>query len=328
MENIFTNSLDKHLSEDIKKKVVTHRENFSKLIISRYLELLPYLITYDNNVSTIDYIQLEQLLRYGKNAVVGETTDGKIKILGYTESAYGDFNNFDFTFPSRRLIKDDIHFIINDEQIKDEYLEIVTDDNCKTGNFVVVKNKLVNYMNDFSIVRYYAEELSEIALSRYSIILQMKINTFFVGDIGDETINQLVQDVYNGSPFVKVGKFFDKDENIISVQNNGMAQTLIELKREYQNKISELNTMLGIYNTSVDKESGISSQELNGSSGLTFSNSNIYLSSRQKAFNKLNKRYNLKIEPKFNDLVNSEFMQLQQLDIKDGSNNDNDNNNI
>lgn len=328
MENIFTNSLDKHLSEDIKKKVVTHRENFSKLIISRYLELLPYLITYDNNVSTIDYIQLEQLLRYGKNAVVGETTDGKIKILGYTESAYGDFNNFDFTFPSRRLIKDDIHFIINDEQIKDEYLEIVTDDNCKTGNFVVVKNKLVNYMNDFSIVRYYAEELSEIALSRYSIILQMKINTFFVGDIGDETINQLVQDVYNGSPFVKVGKFFDKDENIISVQNNGMAQTLIELKREYQNKISELNTMLGIYNTSVDKESGISSQELNGSSGLTFSNSNIYLSSRQKAFNKLNKRYNLKIEPKFNDLVNSEFMQLQQLDIKDGSNNGNDNNNI
>lgn len=328
MENIFTNSLDKHLSEDIKKKVVTHRENFSKLIISRYLELLPYLITYDNNVSTIDYIQLEQLLRYGKNAVVGETTDGKIKILGYTETAYGDFNNFDFTFPSRRLIKDDIHFIINDEQIKDEYLEIVTDDNCKTGNFVVVKNKLVNYMNDFSIVRYYAEELSEIALSRYSIILQMKINTFFVGDIGDETINQLVQDVYNGSPFVKVGKFFDKDENIISVQNNGMAQTLIELKREYQNKISELNTMLGIYNTSVDKESGISSQELNGSSGLTFSNSNIYLSSRQKAFNKLNKRYNLKIEPKFNDLVNSEFMQLQQLDIKDGSNNDNDNNNI
>src|SRR5699024_234895 len=188
-------------------KVITHRLEFERIIMSRYLELLPYLITYDNNVNSIDYIQLEQLLRYGKNAVVGETTDGTIKILGYTTDDTNSFNDFDFTFPKRRLIKDDITFIIDKDQILTDYTEITNNDNCSSGNFIVIKNKLVNYLNDISIVRYYAEELSEIALSRYSIILQMKINTFFVGDIGDETINELVKDVYNGAPFVKVGKF-------------------------------------------------------------------------------------------------------------------------
>lgn len=323
-ENKFVNNLLVHTSENIKNKVVNHRELFNKIIISRYIELLPFLITYDTNINTIDFIQLEIMLRNGKNVVVGETKDGNIKILGYTTFGFYDYEQQHY---NRRLIKNDITFTIDKDQILPDYLEIVTDDNCKTGNFIVVRNKLISLVDDFTIVRYYGEELSEIALSRFSIIMQMKINTFFLGDVGDETVNQLVQDVYNGSPFVKVTKFFDKDENIISLTNTGMAQTLIELKREYQNKLSELNTMLGIYNTSVDKESGISSTELNASSGITFSNSNIYLSSRQLQFNKLNKRYNISIKPKFNDLVNSEFMQLQAMDILDkGLANENNNN--
>ena len=328
MENIFTNSIDVSLSESIKNRVKAHKYNFNRLLISRYLELLPFLITYDTDINTIDFIQLELMLRYGKYAIVGETKNGDIKILGYTNFSYNDINDFNFTLANRRLIKDDIVFTIDKSQLLDDYIEIVNDDNCKTGNFIVIKNKIINYVNDISIVKHYAEELAEIALSRFSIILQMKINTFFVGDIGDETINQLVQDVYNGSPFVKVNKFFDKEDNIISISNNNMSQTLIELKREYQNKISELNTMLGIYNTAVDKESGISTQELNSSSGLTFSNSNIYLSSREKSFNKLNKRYNLNIKPKFNDLVNSEFMQLEKSDILNKDMNYDNNNNL
>ena len=313
-ENKFVNNLMAHTSENIKSKVVNHRELFNRIIISRYIELLPFLITYDSNVNSIDFIQLEIMLRNGKNVVIGDTKDGKLKILGYTTFGFYDYGQQHY---NRRLIKNDITFTIDKDQILNDYLEIVTDDNCKTGNFIVVRNKLISLVDDFSIVRYYGEELSEIALSRFSIIMQMKINTFFLGDVGDETVNQLVQDVYNGSPFVKVTKFFDKDENIISLTNTGMSQTLKELKREYQNKLSELNTMLGIYNTSVDKESGISNTELNASSGITFSNSNIYLSSREFQFNKLNKRYNISIKPKFNDLVNSEFMQLQNLDILD-----------
>ena len=312
MTDRFLNNINTSLSESIKDRVKEHRLLFNSIITSRYIELLPFLITYDSSISTIDFIELETLLRYGKNVVIGETASNEIKILGYTNTPKLTFGNLHALTNKRRLIKDDIVFTIDEKQILNDYTEIIDDDNARTGNFIVVKNKLISYVDDFSIIKYYARELSEIALSRYSIILQMKINTFFVGDVGDETINELVEDVYNGSPFVKVTKFFDKDENIVTLNNFNMAQTLVELKREYQNKISELNTMLGIYNTAVDKEGGISPQELNTSQGFTASNANVYLSSREKSFNLLNKRYGSHVKPKFNDMVSSELNQLME----------------
>src|SRR5699024_6386751 len=88
-------------------------------------------------------------------------------------------------------------------------------------------------------------------------------------------------------------------------------QNFQELKREYQNKISELNNMLGINSLAVEKSSGVSDSEAKSNRAFTTSNANIYLDSRNNGLFKLNKRYDLEIEAMYNDEVISEFQEIE-----------------
>src|SRR5699024_1822546 len=171
-----------------------------------------------------------------------------------------------------------------------------------------------NYVNDLEIVRHYTDELSEIVLSRFSLAMQAKINTFLIGDIGDETINQIAQDLYNGSPYVKVSTLFDVKDNIYTFNNQNLSTNFVELKREYQNKISELNNMLGINSLAVEKASGVSDTEAKSNRSFTTSNANIYLQSRNEPLEKLNKRFNLNLQAIYNDEVASEFAGVAYSD--------------
>ena len=115
--------------------------------------------------------------------------------------------------------------------------------------------------------------------------------TVFAGNVGDETINQLISDLYNGNPFVKLGKQFDVEDNIIKVDNTNLSNNLAQLKTEYQNEIAELNASFGINVLAVDKESGVTDAEANGNLGYVTMNGNIWLESRQLALDRYNKRF-------------------------------------
>ena len=206
------------------------------------------------------------------------------------------------------------------------YKEISYDDGCQTGNFVVLRNKLVNYVNDREIINHYVDELAEIVLSRYSISMQVKISTIFLGEPNDESINQVIENLYNGMPYIKGSLLFDPHEQIYHVDNAGMAQNFQELKREYQNKISELNNMLGINSLAVEKSSGVSDEEAKSNRGYTTSNANIQLDGRNSGLKRLNKRYNLNLEAVYNDEVASELQELhEEIDLKEGETGANNN---
>lgn len=309
------------LDIDLEKKGIEHRNRFIKLFMGRYLEFLPSLIIYDNiKEVAINQLKLEVGLRNNYNMVVGRAKNEKLMILGYTNSSDSIENPTNF-FTSDTLKKDDINFIIARDLIPNTMKEISYYDNCETGNFIVLKNKTLNYISDYTILEHYTVELAEIVLSRFSLAMQSKINTFFIGQNNDETINELVVKLYNGSPFVKVNKYFDPKENIYTVDNVQLAQNFMELKREYQNKIAELNTMLGINSLAVEKESGVSDMEAKGNRGFKTSNSNIYIESRQNEIDKLNKRYDLNIKVRYNDEVSSQLQNLSKNDIEVGDEN-------
>src|SRR5699024_12202923 len=101
-------------------------------------------------------------------------------------------------------------------------------------------------------------------------------------------------------------KLFDPEEQIYHMDNDNIAQNFQELKREYQNKISELNNMLGINSLAVEKSSGVSDSEAKRNRAYTTSNANTYLDARNNGLKTLNKRYNLEIEALYNDEVLSE----------------------
>lgn len=315
-------SIDKELSKTLKDKIIQHRARFTHLFKARYLELLPSLIKYKNqHTVSVDFLKVEIALRNGYDVVIGETIDRRIQVIGYATSQLTSGNPADL-WSKRRLRHGDIKFIINDRMKLPYYREITDDDGCQTGNFIVLRNKTVTYTSDNQILEHYIDELAEITLSRYSISMQVKLTTLFLGEPNDETLNQIISDIYNGDPYIKASKLFDPHEQIYHMKNEGIAQNFQELKREYQNKISELNNMLGINSLAVEKASGVSDEEAKSNRAYTTSNANIYLDARNDGLRKLNKRYHLAIEASYNDEVISEFSDLAK---EEGEANENNN---
>lgn len=327
----YKQSIEKELGKSLKEKVVNHRDRFIGIFKARYMEMLPSLIKYKNgHTVSVDFMKVEIALRNGYDVVVGETKNRNIQVIGYATSKKTTGNPEDL-FSTNLLRHGEINFIIPDYLKLPYYKEISHTDECQSGNFVVLRNKTINYVSDVNILNHYVDELAEIVLSRFSISMQVKITTLFLGEPNDETLLQIISDIYNGNPYISATKLFDPDEQIYHMNNEHIAQNFQELKREYQNKISELNNMIGMNSLAVEKSSGVSDSEAKSNRAFTTSNANIYLDSRNNGLFKLNKRYDKEIEAMYNDQVVSEFQELideeekQQSkggDPSNGNNND------
>lgn len=307
------NTIEQSFKEKIKQRVVSHRNRFYKLIYNRYAEILPLTISYENidERFKVDLIQLESMLRHNYNVAIGEDVTGDIVILGYVNLS--NKNNFDYHYLPKTYTKKDINFIINEAYILPEYNQL--NQYNKNGNFIVIQNKVYNYINDYEIIEHYAEEIAEISLSRFSLILQAKVMTFFRGDLNGDDLEEVIDDLFNGAPAIKTSVQFDVNENIIRFDNGNITSTLTELKREFQNKLSELNSMLGLSSLGVDKESGVSDEEAQSNASFKKSNENIYLFARNNALKFLNERYEMDIHAEFSENMVKELSSLEKLEM-------------
>ena len=307
------------LNVDISRRVIEHRNRFRRLIFNRFVEFLPLLINYtDRDKTAIDFIQLETALRSGYQVVVGKARNDQIMILGYIQGQYYKssndyFKNFNFNF-ERRLNEKDITFVIPEYLRPTQALEIQNYDNCTSGDFIVLRNKPVTLNNDYLIIEHYCDELAEIILSRFSLIMQSKFSKIFISDINDETVNQFITKLFNGSPYIKIDGYLDPEEDIIDLGSTHITTALTEMKREYQNKISELCNFLGINSLAVDKESGVSDTEANSNRSFTTANSSIYLRGREP-FDMLNKRFSKDERYNFNIKAYYDDEAVSSMDI-------------
>lgn len=319
------------LNQDIQRRVMEHRNKFHKLIYNRFVEFLPLLINYTNAYRykgvSVDFTQLEIALRQNYNTVVGQARNGLIMILGYINDThyniYDNYSPFSRNY-QERLTHENINFTVPEHLIPERMLEISFEDGCQSGNFIVVRNKPVNTVNDFEVIKHYTDELAEVTLSRFSLIMQSKFAKIFKSEINDETVNQFISELFNGSPFIKVSKGFFPDQNIIDLGSDYITTAMVELKREYQNKISELANFLGVNSLAVDKESGVSDVEAKSNRGFTTANSNIYLKGRE-SFEKLNRRYDLDIHAYYDDEALSTLTIKEMHGGSDSSNQDSEN---
>lgn len=307
------NTIEQSFKEKIKQRVVSHRNRFYKLIYNRYAEILPFTISYENinKRFKVDLIQLESMLRHNYNVAIGEDVTGDIVILGYVNLS--NENNFDYHYLPKTYTKKDINFLINEAYILPEYNQL--NQYNKNGNFIVIQNKLYTYINDYDIIEHYSEEIAEISLSRFSLILQAKVMTFFRGDLNGDDLEEVIDDLFNGAPAIKTSVQFDVNENIIRFDNGNITSTLTELKREFQNKLSELNSMLGLSSLGVDKESGVSDEEAQSNASFKKSNENIYLFARNNALKFLNERYEMNIHAEFSENMIKELSSLEKLEM-------------
>lgn len=306
-------------SEDLELKVINFRNRFYNLFLSRYLELLPYVIKYQvpqgDRASEIDWLKVEYGLRNNYLVCIGENRLGVLCVLGYATN-FNTVSNPATFFVNQRLTSEDINFIIPEDMIPrsalDEnkprkLLEIVSSDNGTLGDFVVLRNKAISFQNDIQVIQHYAQSLSEIVASRFSLIIQSKVNTVLTGMNGNETLNQIISKMYNGAPFIKVTPEFNPQENIITLENDNVSLNLAELKREYQNQLNELNSMIGVDVLGVDKAAGVSDIEAKSGNPFSKNISNVYTETRNNALKLFNKRYGTNVTAVFDNNVSSEI---------------------
>lgn len=307
--------IEQSFTEKITDRITNHRNRFFNILYARYAEFLPLVISYEHTKNpkiSLDKINLEIMLRSGYSVAVGELADGTIGILGYLENRYQYLYNTIY-FDNVPKTSKDICFIINDLQQMKTYKEITPYN--KDGNFVILNNKPLAYTNDFEIVSHYASELTEIIVSRFSIIMQAKINTFLRDEFGSEDMENIASSLYNGQPWIKTTTKFDVNDHIVNISNVAFVSALSELKRTYQNILSELNSMLGLNSLGVDKESGVSKTEAESNRSFKKSNENIYLRGRNEPLKRLNEVYGLDIEAEYVDSMVSEISSLERLEV-------------
>ena len=287
--------LGQELSAELGEKVVYHRDQFHDWFVGRYLEGLTALFSYNFGQYPIDTQALEIALRQGYGVAVGTDINDNFTIFGYVKTANYNNYNINYLLAPRAPIKgSEIYWTLPASLRPDNYkniTEITSQDSAVSGRFVVFWNKALDFTNDYRILENYADELSEIVASRFSLEIQAKVTTIFMSDVGDETINQMVSKIYNGTPFVKTGTAFDVRDNIYKIGNENVGDTLQMLKNEYQNKIAELNSVFGLNVLSFEKASGVSETESQGNSEYVSFNANVWLKPRQHALDLLNKHY-------------------------------------
>lgn len=311
------------LVKELAEKVIVHRNQFRNQFIGRYLEGLSALFFYDIP-RPFNRTRLEILLRSGYGVVFGKNSLGIPSILGTVQDIY-DYNSIMQNLHYQPYHKNDINFVVADEFIpKGDMLEITADD-PHHGNFVVFHNKPVNFTNDRKIIENYADILAEIEASRFSLVMQAKIMTVFPSYPNDESVNQLVTNLYNGVPFLKVSNQFDVVDNIIHIDNSDLAQNLQETKSEYQNRIAELNASFGVNVLAVDKASGVTESEANGNLSYVNMNQNIWLVARQLTLDLYNVRYgtnwHVKTAPNNTDLIVAKGGESNENNDNTGGNN-------
>ena len=277
--------IESELYNKLSERMYTYRNSFYNITLQSYNELLLSIITYefDNNFN-IDSLTLEYLLRYYGNAVIGLCRDNKFRVIGYVT----DYNNF-FNMQSTQLTKNSITFLTQKELLVDDYKEITYN---HKGNFVVLTNKplFINNLSDFKIIESYVTKLTEIEVSEFSLVQQARVNTFLRGQADDEDVNELLKNIYNGSPYLLVTENLIPEDMVISVDGVKVTSSFKELKNMKNSTRNEINEYFGIDTAGVSKESGVSQSEIDSNNDYLGVRLLTYLDARNNKLN-LIKRY-------------------------------------
>lgn len=262
------------------------RTTMYQSLVSRLIEILPYLMEYENLPPSLSALQIESQLRISnQDLVIGLDKFERLVVLG---RPVGLVNN-----ASGYPIVTGIQFIIDEAQRlpRDEYVQIIPT-NPDKGNYVLLRNRYnPGFKNDVEMIQDYAVNLAELKKSRYSLSLQANVLTYFKGiDVYDNnTINKLIDDMFEGAPVIKIESAINVNDDFGTMDNAKVIPAMLSAtKDEYDNVFNEILNMIGVMNLGVDKASGVTSEEASANHGFLNAINNIYVKTRQDAFDLIN----------------------------------------
>lgn len=301
-------SLDYTLSENVEDRIVNHRNEYYRLKMAEYMEVLPTLRRYTGIPTHLDIVKADYLMRQNYAVAIGKTKTGKTMLMGWVNNRYNETDPMAI-FSRRRLTERDITFVNGSRNLFPKHmLEITHDtlDEVEEGSvrhFVVIRNKAYSYRNDIELIKHFVTELTELSTSKFALTIASKITMMFKGDIGDESVNQAVARIFNSSPILKINKSWDFEDNFKTIDNSYLSDNIQTLKNIMNETQSELNASLGIKSKATDKESGVTEAEIRANEDVDNVNQNNAIEGIQKGFDLYNQYYGTDFNVTFKERV-------------------------
>ena len=162
-------------------------------------------------------------------------------------------------------------------------------------DFVIVKNNFLAYPTNLTVMRFCA--------MMSNLDIATKINTFSQqmpillqgDDKQKKTMQEIVEKIEMGERYW----FAPKDSQVINdishvdIREPFIAKDLIDVK---DRTINQLLTLLGINNENINKQSGISSDEVNANNDFVKISSDIYTIQREKTVESLKEKFDMNIK--------------------------------
>lgn len=246
---------------------------FSNLCLNFFEWELPL----ENEQLNSDFI--ERLLFYkGRCAIINDKTRG-LMVVDFMN--VGGWSNI-FGYPTKIQARDifDYNKVIGDYESKD---------------FVIITNNKMWYPTNITVLKY-AIDISNIL---DSINLNVESQKFpVILQSADEkqklTIEQIAEKIETGERYIFTKSELNALSQITSLDINApfIADRLNDLKAK---KVADLLTDIGINNENINKQSGITSDEVNANNGLVKLNFDSMLIPRQEACDEIKRKFNINV---------------------------------
>ena len=222
---------------------------------------------------------IERLLFYkGRCAIINDKSRG-LMVVDFVN--IGGFSNM-FGYPTRIQARDIF-----------DYNKVIG--NYDSADFVIITNNKMWYPTNITVMKY-SVDISNIL---DAINLNVESQKFpVILQATDEkqklTMEQLADKIECGERYIFSKPEFNVNSLISSLDINApfISDRLQDLQ---QKKTAELLTALGINNQNVNKESGITSDEVQANNGLVKLNFDSMLIPRQEACDEIKRKFNINV---------------------------------
>lgn len=231
----------------------------------------------ENEQLNSDFI--ERLLFYkGRCAIINDKTRG-LMVVDFQN--IGGWSNI-FGYPTKIQARD----IFDYNKVIGEY---------ESDEFVIITNNKMWYPTNITVLKY-SIDISNILDSINSNVEDQKFPVILqsADDKQKLTIEQIADKIECGERYIFAKSDFRPESQITALHLNApyMADRLNDLQ---ERKTSELLTALGINNENINKESGISSDEVQANNGLVKLNFDSMLIPRQEACDEVKRKFGINI---------------------------------
>lgn len=166
--------------------------------------------------------------------------------------------------------------------------------NIKADNAVLIENNKLRMPTEKAVL-YFVAQLYELARSKDVNIKQLKLQTLFTAtDNNVLTVKKIIDEIDKNNWAIVTDSALQLDDIVKAVQT-GVKCLTAELRDEYNATMNEALTYFGINNSNTDKRERLITDEANANNQLIDSCAEMFLESRKRACEEINKKFGLSL---------------------------------